>query len=99
MPAPIIAAYEPYTEDRAPVELALAAAELTGAPVIAAAVYPWAMSDGWIDPYADDGDAQTVVTDAMQRLHDDLGVETRIAERRSRSRAGCTSWPASWTPA
>ena len=32
MPAPIIAAYDPYTEDRAPVELALAAAELTGAP-------------------------------------------------------------------
>ena len=26
MPAPIIAAYDPYTEDRAPVELALAAA-------------------------------------------------------------------------
>ncbi len=76
MPAPIIAAYEPYTDDRAPVELALAAAELTGAPVIAAAVYPWVISEGWSNPYPDD-EAQAAVTSAMQRLHDDLGVETR----------------------
>jgi nucleotide-binding universal stress UspA family protein len=38
MPAPIIAAYDPFLEDHAPVELALAAAELTGADVIVAAV-------------------------------------------------------------
>jgi len=76
MPAPIIAAFEPYTEDRAPVELALAAAELTGAPVIAAAVYPWVISEGWSNPYPNDED-QAVVTAALQRLHDDLGVETR----------------------
>ena len=96
MPAPIIAAFEPYTEDRAPVVLALAAAELTGSPVIAVAVYPWTMSDGWIDPYADD-DAQAVVTSAMQRLHDDLGVETRMLTT-SRSRARCTPWRTSRRP-
>ena len=99
MPAPIIAAYEPYTEDRAPVELALAAAELTGAPVIAVAVYPWAISDGWIDPYADDDARRRRRPSAMQRLHDDLGVETRSAERASRSRARCTSSRASRRPA
>ena len=76
MPAPIIAAYEPYSDDRAPVTLALAAAELTGAPVIATAVYPWQMSDGWAPSYAA-ADVEAVVTEAMQKLHEDLGVETR----------------------
>ena len=38
MPAPIIAAYDPFLKDHAPVELALAAAELTGADVIVASV-------------------------------------------------------------
>jgi hypothetical protein len=33
MPAPIIAAYDPFQEDRAPVVLAPAAAELTNAPL------------------------------------------------------------------
>ena len=36
MPAPIIAAYNPFLKDHVPVELALAAAELTGADVIVA---------------------------------------------------------------
>lgn len=36
MAARIVAAFDPYVEDRAPVTLALAAGELTGAPVIAA---------------------------------------------------------------
>jgi nucleotide-binding universal stress UspA family protein len=77
MPAPIIAAYEPYSEDRAPVALALAASELTGAPVIAAAVHPWTVSEGWSDPSLS-ADAQEAMTASLQRLHDDLGVETRV---------------------
>jgi nucleotide-binding universal stress UspA family protein len=75
MPAPIIAAYEPYGEDRAPVELALAASELTGAPVIAAAVCPWAITDGWVDPY--EAEREESVAASLQRLHDELGVDTR----------------------
>ena len=38
MPAPILAAYDPSRDDRAPVELALALAELTGAEVTAVLV-------------------------------------------------------------
>jgi nucleotide-binding universal stress UspA family protein len=78
MPARIIAAYNPYTEDRSPVELALAAGEQTGAPVTAVAVYPWELSDGFLDPYAEDGATQTVVAGAMRRLHEDLGVDVRV---------------------
>lgn len=79
MSAPIIAAYDPYAEDRAPVELALAAARVTGARVIAAAVFPWGLSEGWPDPYDEPGGAQRV-DGAMLRLRDDLGVETRVLE-------------------
>jgi nucleotide-binding universal stress UspA family protein len=82
MPAPIIAAYDWNAEDRAPVELALAAARVTGAHVIAAAVYPWGLSEGWSDPYPDQ-DAEARVTDAMRRLEADLGVETRILKDQS----------------
>lgn len=78
MPAPIIAAYDPYVEDRAPVELALAAARVTGARVIAAAVYPWGLSEGWADPVDPGGEAR--VRGAIQRLHDDLQVEARVLE-------------------
>jgi nucleotide-binding universal stress UspA family protein len=78
MPAPIIAAYNPYTEDRSPVELALAAGEQTGTSVTAAAVYPWELSDGFLDPYAEDGETQTTVAGAMRRLHEDLGVDVRV---------------------
>lgn len=77
MPAPIIAAYDPYLEDRAPVELALAAARVTGARVLAVAVYPWGLSDGWSDP-AVQPDGEELVDGAMQRLREDLGVETRV---------------------
>jgi nucleotide-binding universal stress UspA family protein len=77
MSAPIIAAYDPYVEDRAPVELALAAGRVTGARVVATAVFPWGLSEGWSDasltPNSEDR-----VNGAMQRLHDDLGVETRV---------------------
>ena len=77
MSAPIIAAYDPAVEDRAPVELALAAARVTGAHVIAAAVYPWGLSDGWSDP-SPDRDHEERVNAAMRHLDTDLGVETRI---------------------
>ena len=53
MPGPILAAYDPFKEDRAPVDLALAAAELTGAPVVAVAVAPTPLQTGWADPHAD----------------------------------------------
>ena len=79
MPAPIIAAYEPYGDDRAPVSLALAMAELSDAPVIAATVYPWPASDPPANGYA-------FVSEAMQWLEDDLGVETRIVHDTSAPR-------------
>jgi nucleotide-binding universal stress UspA family protein len=78
MPAPIIAAYEPLAEDRAPVALATALAAPTGAPVIAVTVYPWSMTDGWTQIYAYDPELPEVVQGALERLHDDLGVETRM---------------------
>jgi nucleotide-binding universal stress UspA family protein len=77
MPAPIIAAYEPLTEDRATIELALAAAELTDAPVIAAAVFPLPVADGWAPSYAED-DTMERIAAATSRLGEELGVETRI---------------------
>src|SRR3954451_22633553 len=79
MTAPIIAAYEPFPDDRAPVVLALAAARLTGAPVLAAAVYPWPISvhaNG--PPLPGEPDSQAILRGAVRRLHEDLDVETRI---------------------
>ena len=75
MPAPIIVADEPFSEDRAPVELALAASELTGAPVIAAAVRPWMISEGFTQPVPD---AEPAINSSLERLHDDFGVATEI---------------------
>lgn len=77
MRAPIIAAYDPFAEDRAPVELALAAAEVTGAPVIAAAVYPGNLADDWTEPALDVA-VERQMEEALRRLHADLGVETRV---------------------
>ena len=76
MPAPILAAYDPYSEDRAPVELALGAAELTGAPVIAVAVCPWMAADD-TDTQAFDA-ATGPVAAALRRLHEETGLETRL---------------------
>jgi nucleotide-binding universal stress UspA family protein len=77
MPAPIVAAFDPSTEDRAPVELAAVAAERTGAPVLAVAVHPWDAPDGRVEALA--GNApRSSVEQAMQRLQEELGVETRI---------------------
>ncbi len=71
---PIIAAYEPFTEDRAPVLLALAASELSGAPVSAVSVRPFPMTDGWSVLY--ESDSEEYVAEALARLHDELGVAT-----------------------
>jgi len=64
MPAPtIIAAVEPLIHrDRAPVDLAVAIADTTGAQVIAAAAFPWAMDDE---------------RERLEALRHDLGVQTR----------------------
>src|SRR4051794_13629059 len=73
MPAPIVAAYDPYVDDRAPVVLALAASELTGSPVIAACVHPWLVPEGYsaVDDF--EREPEPVVTGALRRLHADLG--------------------------
>ena len=75
MPAPIIAAFDPYTADSAPIALAVGAAELTGSTVIAVAVYPWTLAD---EPSDLDGDPQRLVTDALRVVHDEFGVDTQI---------------------
>ena len=87
MPVPIIAAYDPYLEDRAPVELALAAAELTGAEVIAAAVRPSPFVGGWADLYVVDAGPDDAIETAMKRLRAEFGVETRIVTDASAPRA------------
>jgi nucleotide-binding universal stress UspA family protein len=73
MPAPIIAAYDPLTDDRTPVELALAVARSTGAPLTVAAVLPW---DDAVDTDLE-VELEERAADALQRLQADLGVETR----------------------
>jgi nucleotide-binding universal stress UspA family protein len=79
MPAPIVAAYDPFAEDRAPVELALAAAELTGAGVVAAAVFVSPSVGGlMVDPYMLSDDLQEMIDASLDRLRDDLPVETRL---------------------
>ena len=83
MPGPILAAYDPFKEDRAPIELALAAAELTGAPVVAVAVAPTALETGWTDPTPIYEEVDEIVTSALARLRDDTGVETTSASGRS----------------
>jgi nucleotide-binding universal stress UspA family protein len=72
MAAPIIAALDPYVFDRAPVDLAVAAGELTGARVIAASAVAWHTDE---------------VARRLDELHRDLGVETRMIEDLSAARA------------
>jgi nucleotide-binding universal stress UspA family protein len=77
MPGPIIAAYDLDTEDRAPVVLALAAAQLSGSEVIAAAVMPYGMPDAYIDPLVYSG-TEALARDALKRLREEFDTETRI---------------------
>ena len=79
MPAPIIAAYDPFAEDRAPVELALAAAELTGASVVAAAVFVSPRINGlMVNPYELSAGLQEIIDVSLARLGDELPVQTRL---------------------
>jgi nucleotide-binding universal stress UspA family protein len=87
MPAPIIAAYDPVLEDRAPVELALAAAELTGASVIVASVRPSPYVGGWADLYVADTGPDTTIEPALLRLRADFPVTTRVVTDASVPRA------------
>lgn len=77
MPAPILAAFDPFTEDRAPVELALATSARTGAPVLAVSVYPWDVPDGRVEAQAG-GVTPTIVEQATRRLREHCDVEIRI---------------------
>ncbi|MDA0167437.1 hypothetical protein OM076_44675, partial [Solirubrobacter ginsenosidimutans] len=87
MPAPIIAAYDPLLEDHAPIELALAAAELTGADVIIAAVATKPYVGGWADLYAVDAAAEQAIEPALSQMRDALAVTTRIISDASVPRA------------
>jgi nucleotide-binding universal stress UspA family protein len=72
MPAPILAAIDPHNYDRAPVDLALATAELTGGRVIGVSAAPWRTDDD---------------TRNLEGVRRDLGVETRVLEDVSPARA------------
>jgi nucleotide-binding universal stress UspA family protein len=67
----VVAAVDPYAPDRAPVDLALATAELTGARVIVAGATPWRTTDD---------------TRKLDDLRRHLGVETRVLEEFSPAR-------------
>src|SRR5262245_52473750 len=77
MATPIIAAYDPFREDRAPVELALVFRELTDTPVIAAAVHAAALIDGWMEPLQSDPEVLAGGDRALAHLRGDTGVQTR----------------------
>jgi nucleotide-binding universal stress UspA family protein len=87
MSAPIVAAYDPFHEDRAPVALALAAGELTGAPVLAVAVAPAVLTQGWADAQPLTEEIDAITERALSALHADLGVETRMVSDVSVPRA------------
>jgi nucleotide-binding universal stress UspA family protein len=74
---PIIAAYDPFLEDRAPVELAQAIGALTGAPVLVVAVVPAVVIDAWVEPYAVDPALLAAIDASLAKLSDENGVETR----------------------
>ena len=78
MIAPIIAAFDAFRGDRAPVDLALAAAELTGADVIVASVLPVERIERWAESRTPDTRPRTIAL-AQARLREEYGVaETRV---------------------
>jgi len=77
MATPIIAAYDPFLEDRAPVELALVFGELTGTPVLACAVHAAAFVDGWVEPFQSDPEILAAGERALRQLRGDTGVQSR----------------------
>lgn len=76
-PAPIIVAYDALRDDRAPVHLGIAAAELARAPLIAASVDSPSLFLGAGYPIIEPSIAEAIES-ALRRLHDDVGVETRL---------------------
>jgi nucleotide-binding universal stress UspA family protein len=87
MPAAIIAAYDPFLEDRAPVELALGIAELTGAEVTAVSVNPSPYVGGWADLYVADTGPDPAIEPALLRLRAAFDVTTRVVTDASVPRA------------
>jgi nucleotide-binding universal stress UspA family protein len=77
MPTPIIAAYDPFLEDRAPVELALLFGELTNTPVLAGAVHAAAFADGWMESLQTDPEVRAGADHALELLRGDTGVQSR----------------------
>jgi nucleotide-binding universal stress UspA family protein len=77
MATPIIAAYDPFLEDRAPVELALLFGELTGTPVLAGSVHSAALIDGWMEPLQPDPEILAAGNRALELLRSDTGVQSR----------------------
>jgi nucleotide-binding universal stress UspA family protein len=76
-PAPILAAFSPHTAERGPVEFAIAAARVTGSPLVVAAVHPHARDrrvGGGADP--SDGEAQAV--EALKKELAERGVEADV---------------------
>ncbi len=72
MSTPIIAAYDPFLEDRAPVELAVVFGELSGTPVLAGAVHA-----GWMEPHTPEPDMLVRGDQALEQLRADTGVQSR----------------------
>jgi nucleotide-binding universal stress UspA family protein len=80
MSSPILAAYCPYTDDRAPVDFAAALARRTGAPLVVAAVQS---GGGVMDHYTGGEPAEQPAADALKaldRLRAELGAEELEAE-------------------
>jgi nucleotide-binding universal stress UspA family protein len=77
MSTPIIAAYDPLLEDRAPIELALLFGELTDTPVLAGAVQSAAIIDGWMEPLQPDPEILAAGDRALELLRGDTGVHSR----------------------
>jgi nucleotide-binding universal stress UspA family protein len=73
----IIAAYDPFLEDRAPVELALLFGELTNTPVLAGAIRAAALIDGWMEPLQTDPEVLAAGDRALEQLRGDTGVQSR----------------------
>ncbi len=86
MRGPIIAAFDPLHEDRSPVELALATAALTAAPVLIAAVAPASLLSGDLAALHD-STVQQGAEAALTRVGALLGAETVMLYDQSIPRA------------
>lgn len=77
-PAPILAAFSPHTGERGPVEFAIAAARVTGAPLVVAAVAPHVrdrrIGGGGHDP----ADAEGQNVEALKKELAERGIEADV---------------------